>query len=460
MAQGRELEIDYPILDIPDIETPTTTKTFLPAYIEYIFTWAIIIAGLLAFFALVYGGILYLTSAGNPSKMSDAKEQVIAGFLGLIILLSSYLILKTIDPQLVILKKPTMEQAIGGIKIYSKTNCQSETEKPSLQVSSSIPKLKRILDWGGLNWGADGDYEIKSILFLNNSEELTISFFPDNEYKPEDNPIITYGKEDTNYNKGGCKTFPGGVQPRSVKLDYRLPGVYLYANSTTCGTSKIDEDKPIEVKVYQGSSATLPEFDNETKSIKFIYDDCDENNQNCKTKYAAILHQYENFMGKAMLFDQNQGKDNCKNLSENLISADGPKDIGVSSITVYLKPIESPLDETDKGVAFYEDKNHTGCRLPETEDEFYKDGRIEPDIDIDDFRLCGEDCNDKTCEDRISSMEMRGNYIALLFKHSNYKGDCEVFTKRDSYFRDNRIGQCGWLGRKDCLTSFIIKARK
>ena len=132
LAQGRELEIDYPILGVPNIETPTTTKTFLPAYIEYIFTWAIIIAGLLAFFALVYGGILYLTSAGNPTIMSNAKEQIIAGFLGLIILLSSYLILKTIDPQLVILEKPTMEQAIGGIKIFSMTTCQSEVKNPSM----------------------------------------------------------------------------------------------------------------------------------------------------------------------------------------------------------------------------------------------------------------------------------------------------------------------------------------
>ena len=466
-AQGRTLEIDYPQLGIQDVQQPTTTKAFLPAYIEYIFTWAIIIAGLLAFFALVYGGILYMTSGGNPSKMSDAREQIIAGFLGLIILLSSFLILNTIDPQLVILEQVKFEPAVSGIKIYSmddQPGCLESEDEPSLLISSSIPKLKRMLDWGGLNWGFDGDYKIEWIKFLTEPKDLTVYFYKEEEWTGNSDCFGDDCKCPPNTNcysyTKGCKNFPG-TQPKSVKLDYHLPGVYLCAN---------DDCNVQDCKIYNNSSATLPEFDDKTKSIKFVYGE--------EAKYAAILHEHENFMGEAVLAYIDDSEENkCIKLNElEKLNDKSGKGVnldgiikGVSSITVFLKPIGDPIGD---GVAFYEDKNHEGCRLPENpenpedEKEFYQNDAVS-DLDEDEYKLCGNyDWNTnicgagKTCEDKFSSIEMRGNYIALLFEHSNYKGDCEVFIKRDSYFRDNRIGQCGFLGRKDCLTSFIIKARK
>ncbi len=471
LAQGRTLEIDYPQLGVQDVQQPTTTKAFLPAYIEYIFTWGIIIAGLLAFFALVFGGILYMTSGGNPSKISDAREQIIAGFLGLIILLSSFLILKTIDPQLVILEKPTMEQAIGGIKIYSMDKlpgCLESENEPSLLISSSIPKLFEESILGTiLDWGDKGKNKIEWIKFLNEPDELTIKFHSENEYGGT--LIKTYD----NYKKGNCTAYDGS-QPMSIKLDYHLPGVYLYANSTDCGTNKIDKDKPVEIKVYQGSSATLPEFDNETKSIKFVYGDKDEETNEYQIKYAAILHEHENFMGKAMLFDQGESdkkESECKSLSENMYDGD-PKDISVSSITVYQKPIEDPfVDKDDEGVRFWDVKSYNGCVIPpketdkygEEKDIFYGDDERVAELSKIERCVYDDECL-KSCDSlwrsEITSLEMHGNYIALLFDGENFDKDCEVFTKSDPWFRDNRIGQCGLLGRTDCLSSFIIKARK
>ncbi len=99
----KELELNYP--SIHDIKIEITTVS-LGEYIKYIFYFAIAISGLLAFGALIYGGVRYLASAGNPAAVTDAKDQIFAGILGLVILLSSYLILNTIDPQLVTLKTP------------------------------------------------------------------------------------------------------------------------------------------------------------------------------------------------------------------------------------------------------------------------------------------------------------------------------------------------------------------
>jgi hypothetical protein len=57
--------------------------------------------GLLAFGVLVVGGIRYLTSAGDPGTIKDAKSQMKSALLGILLLLFSYLILITINPQLV-----------------------------------------------------------------------------------------------------------------------------------------------------------------------------------------------------------------------------------------------------------------------------------------------------------------------------------------------------------------------
>lgn len=99
-AQG--LEVEYP--DLPGIP-PLSEKPTLPEYLRYIYVFSIIIAGLVAFASLVYGGFRYLTSVGQPLAMAAGREQITAGIIGLMILLSSYLILATINPQLIILKE-------------------------------------------------------------------------------------------------------------------------------------------------------------------------------------------------------------------------------------------------------------------------------------------------------------------------------------------------------------------
>ena len=99
-----KLEIDYPI--ISGIEIKAFSETILPEYINYIFNFALVIGGLIVFGMLTWAGFKYLTSAGNPSIQKKAREKILASFLGLIILLSSYLILATIDPQLVVFRVP------------------------------------------------------------------------------------------------------------------------------------------------------------------------------------------------------------------------------------------------------------------------------------------------------------------------------------------------------------------
>jgi hypothetical protein len=99
----RDLEVDYPEMGG---FSPESTTTVLPEYVKYVFNFSLGISGVVVFLILVYAGIRYLTSAGDPAKQGDSKKQIWAALLGLAVLFGSYLILTTINPQLINLDPP------------------------------------------------------------------------------------------------------------------------------------------------------------------------------------------------------------------------------------------------------------------------------------------------------------------------------------------------------------------
>lgn len=101
-SSAQALEIKYPTLpgNIALSETPKLNE-----FVRYIYVFSIIVSGLIAFGVAIFGGLLYLLSQGNPVRKALAREWIGAGFLGVFILLLSYIILVTINPQLVGLKE-------------------------------------------------------------------------------------------------------------------------------------------------------------------------------------------------------------------------------------------------------------------------------------------------------------------------------------------------------------------
>ncbi len=71
--------------------------------IAYVYGWGIGLGGLLTFIMFVIAGIEWMTSGGNPNKQAKAKARITSTLLGLSLLLSSWLILNTINPQLTVL---------------------------------------------------------------------------------------------------------------------------------------------------------------------------------------------------------------------------------------------------------------------------------------------------------------------------------------------------------------------
>ena len=101
-GQSPSLENTYPT--IPGAQQLKTIDISFPAYLKYIYNLSIVIAGVFSFVLLAWGGLRYLFSAGKPGRMTDAKEQITASLLGLLLIFASFLIVNTINPELTQLK--------------------------------------------------------------------------------------------------------------------------------------------------------------------------------------------------------------------------------------------------------------------------------------------------------------------------------------------------------------------
>jgi len=112
--RGRPLEVRYPNVPSADL-IPQETTTPVPEYVQYIYYFLLGLSGIIALGVLIYAGFQYFTSAGNPEKINEAKSRITAALLGLLILIGSYLILYSINPNLVSFNLPLLRPTIPGL---------------------------------------------------------------------------------------------------------------------------------------------------------------------------------------------------------------------------------------------------------------------------------------------------------------------------------------------------------
>jgi hypothetical protein len=79
-------------------------SNLLPRYIRTLYDYGLMIAGILAAIVLMGGGLIWLTSGGDSGKVTQAKELITGSISGLVILLAAWIILNTINPDLINLK--------------------------------------------------------------------------------------------------------------------------------------------------------------------------------------------------------------------------------------------------------------------------------------------------------------------------------------------------------------------
>ena len=167
MIIGVDIDTVYAAVDALKLQVPIgkTTEIQLCSgtdecggigkYISTVYTWGLSVVGILAVVMMMIGGLIWTTAGGSATHIATAKQYIGGAISGLVLLLVSYLLLETINPELVSLKplkiKPTSEakepgitapKDIGNISsvwICQRNSDQSPTEDECLRKCNTSP---------------------------------------------------------------------------------------------------------------------------------------------------------------------------------------------------------------------------------------------------------------------------------------------------------------------------------
>ncbi len=148
---SRELEVEYPAL--PTGETLTAASPFSD-YMHYLYNFGMSLGFLAVFLAFIIAGFIYITSAGRPEKVQEAKSRIVSALSGMLLLVATYLILTTINPSLSVFRDPEVDHVeVGetgeyiplGVYLYKGDGCTKgdpdDTNDP-LVLRSGRPNLR------------------------------------------------------------------------------------------------------------------------------------------------------------------------------------------------------------------------------------------------------------------------------------------------------------------------------
>lgn len=128
LNQALALELTYPVLPgAPDINTNPSVEGF----ISYFFVFSVILAGSIAMVSIAIAGVQILLTAGNPGGRSAAIERIRGSILGLILLMTSVIILQTINPALVNVTAPHFSSYLKDGVYYIKPSTMEVLPAPS-----------------------------------------------------------------------------------------------------------------------------------------------------------------------------------------------------------------------------------------------------------------------------------------------------------------------------------------
>jgi len=459
-VKAKELEVNYPDL-VGNAPPPTSTKTLLPAYVKYIFSLAIKISAIIAFLALIYGGFLFMTSTGNPGQLAEAKDQIFNAFLGLIILLSSYLLLNTLNPKLVILKNPQIEPTQLGIILYDVPNCgEGATSYNSKHLYSDTSFDGEPSDNpDNLNYWKTHIQSVKYFLPTNQVEV---------HYVQEDGRSISAAV----INAPDCQNINFENDPlEKIVFYYHLSGVYVYKDENCTG----------DFLYLTSSLAVLPQepssWNDQIHCLQIVNPEPQE-----KARFVAVLHENEYFSGKCKEFVGTE-ESTDEALGETIYSGTQLGDLNgqASSITIFKIPTQARTsDGSDEGVFFFDDPNYQTNliairgRKPDSNNQeefpahaYYDDpSNASSGISFNYNNVAVEISNlqNINANDKITSLKVTaGKYLTILWEDSGFSGKCEIFKDNISNLRSYDLGQCscplskGWNFRTcDCASSLKV----
>ncbi len=285
------LQLDYP--QVQGEKALTTGKTpLLPQYLRYIFTLIIVFAGIVILGVIIWAGFSYVMSAGNAGVMTESRSRIVAGFVGMFILLASYLLLNAISPSLTKIKFGTI--TTGTVVMNA--------NEDRLLVASYVEDFTH----AGTQDGAFKPTKI--IIPPEYKDHIEIFFFTEPYFKGEtmagDNSKWVCLEEkidaDSINNNPNARPkyiecsmdFPQGYSQGSMIANWLRPGVYVYK---VLNNGRI----PFYVGGPQTNLTNVTEFSDiggEIKGLR-VY-----NGDDPRVRWSAMVFFEEAFEGKGAIY--------------------------------------------------------------------------------------------------------------------------------------------------------------
>jgi hypothetical protein len=253
------LEANYPA--IPGLPIIVANST-IPELIQYFFGIGILFSGAIALISLAFAGIQLIIKA-NPEGVSSAKDRIKGSILGIVLIMVSFLIMKSINPVLV---EPTITPLTSGPGIFL-VKGDKETVATMASNVSGIPQEFQ---------GGDIEYRCPNpttdpdlLIWLYDNKNLDSSGFVDTiEVKCQNSHSLLSIPPDGSY-----------------KMAYETPGIYIYKNTSCTGyRSDVITTSGEIPEEFKKRPATDPSASPESRCVEFINDLAN------KIYYGAILH--------------------------------------------------------------------------------------------------------------------------------------------------------------------------
>ncbi|MCX6790801.1 MAG: pilin [Candidatus Gribaldobacteria bacterium] len=380
--------------DYPDVVNISITKASpLGEMIKYFVGWALIAAGVVAFLSLIGAGFLYLTAAGDTGRMTMARSRIVNSAIGVVILFSSFIVFKVIDPKINIVNIETKPVASGIFLFKAGDNYTKFLAgeisigamvklNEAYYVTNDIPDMNKIF----------GDFKLISgtTQAVSGSDKVTIIY--------DDQAVLDF----KSFPLGGIGFWGDYGQRTKVVLydqlnfestDKSEPKEYLY-NSSGIGTKMVGEIKVIDltatvlVDPYFGFFKTIP---SPGKDIK-----CSANN-------------------------------NDKEISI----------IGCNTKEIKHPPLSLALHGNGPGVYLYSAKDDKDWKKGVKNEKYFM--ASVPDFGADSVKF-NDDARFIAIKNKFDTETIDSHdYLAILHENANYSGQLKIFFQGKDHPHDDWV---------------------
>lgn len=256
-----KLETNFPTIagQKPDI------KTTFPEAVIYLFNLSLFVGTMIVLVILVYSGYRYITSRNNPAVVGDIKKKIYSAFLGLLILISSYIILRTINPQLVILSLPQLSPSPPSSPVQPPESKQNVVTFQEIPLGTIIEHILA----GNVSVAAGSSLKCYEYDSEGNTVDQEIDGKKDGKIDEKDSK---------NYNTFYCvKLLSAAFQIKTNKIINKTNELRALLNGCSCSSCKT---YPLAIVSYGCITKAYPSSNNCQSCCQTTYG-CDSNCSCC-----------------------------------------------------------------------------------------------------------------------------------------------------------------------------------